>query len=68
VSTEATKTKSTVPEIINFRPGELAPLIERWMERNPEVPTTALIKRALRKELAPLAGKRLAHLVKTVAA
>ena len=63
MSTEATNDKSPVPEIINFRPGELAPLIERWMEKNPDVPTTVLMKRALRKELAPLAGRRYAHLL-----
>lgn len=62
VSTEATN-KSQVPEVLTFRPGPLAPLIERWIEKHPDVPTAVLIKRALRRELAPLAGKKLAHLV-----
>lgn len=59
------KTKRTVKTIIGFRPQELAPLIQRWLDENPNVDVTVLIRRSLRKnpELRRLAGKRYAHLV-----
>lgn len=52
-----------VPRMIGTRTDELEPLLRRWRQRNCWVPWSELLKRALRKELAPLAGKRYAHLV-----
>lgn len=53
----------TVPGTIGIRTDELAPLLEKWREQNPRVPWKFLLRDALKRELAPLAGKRLAHLV-----
>ena len=49
--------------LVGARTGTLAPLVELWMKKNPGVNTSHLVRRALKKELAPLAGKRYAHLV-----
>jgi len=57
--------KRTVREIVGFRPAELAPLLNAWMERNPYIDITVLLKRSLKAnpEIRKLAGKRFAHLV-----
>ncbi|NBV22269.1 MAG: hypothetical protein EB141_12840 [Verrucomicrobia bacterium] len=59
----ANKTNKDLPETIAIRTDELAPLLEKWREQNPQVPWSRLLAAGLRKELAPLAGKRYAHLV-----
>ena len=53
----------TLPTTIGIRTDEFAPLLAKWREQNPHAPWKLLLKRALKKELAPLAGKRHAHLV-----
>lgn len=57
--------KRAVKEIIGFRPKELTPLLNMWMEQNPYIDITVLLKRSLKAnpELRKLAGKRFAHLV-----
>lgn len=57
------RTKTKVPSVIGFKTKGLAPLIERWAEENKGVPFSELIRRGLRKELQPLAGKRYSHLI-----
>lgn len=52
------------PNIIGARIGDLEPLVKKWMERNPGVATSHLVRRGLKLALAPLAGKRHAHLVR----
>ena len=54
-----------LPAMIGIRTKEFAPLIAKWREQNKRVPWTYLLRDALKKELAPLAGKRYAHLVET---
>lgn len=60
---ETTKTQNGIPQVISIRTDELAPLLAKWRNENKEVAWSRLLARALRKELAPLAGKRHAHLV-----
>lgn len=64
MSTDATR-KNKVPLIIGFRPGDLAPLISKWQEKNPRIGYSEMIRRALRQspEFKELAGVRHAHLV-----
>jgi len=52
-----------IPDTIALRTEEFAPLLAKWRSQNREVPWSRLLARGLRKELAPLAGKRYAHLV-----
>jgi len=52
-----------LPSAIGIRTDDLAPLLLKWRRRNPHVPWKILVTAALRRELAPLAGKRHAHLV-----
>jgi hypothetical protein len=52
-----------VPSVIGTRTAELAPLLEKWAAQNPGIAWSKLLDRALKKELAPLAGKRFSHLV-----
>lgn len=52
-----------VPSVISLRTDELAPLLSAWRKKNQDVAWSKLLRRALRKELAPLAGKRYAHLL-----
>lgn len=59
----AERPNGCVPSVISLGTAELKPLLELWREKHPDVPWAVLIRRALKKELAPLAGKRLAHLV-----
>lgn len=49
--------------MLGVRPGELVPVLKVWRRHNPEKDWTWLVKRALRAELRPYAGKRYAHLV-----
>lgn len=53
-----------IPTTIGARTNSLAPLVELWMKKNPGVNTSHLVRRGLKLALAPLAGKRYAHLVK----
>ena len=55
--------QDALPEVISIRTAEFAPLLKKWAKENREVPWSRLLARALRKELAPLAGKRHAHIV-----
>jgi hypothetical protein len=60
----APKTRKTNPEdVLHVRVNELKPLINKWKAKNPDVPVTRLMRRALKMALKPLAGKRYAHLV-----
>lgn len=52
-----------LPAIIAIRTAGFEPLIQKWSEQNRGVPYSELLRRALKKELKPLAGKRHAHLV-----
>jgi hypothetical protein len=62
--TEA-KAKRQVKPIVGFRPKDMAPLLNLWLERNPEKDITKLMESSLRRnpELIAIAGKRYAHLV-----
>lgn len=59
-----TKSKRMVKEIIGFRPKEMAPVLNMWLERNPDRKITRLMESSLRKnpELIAIGGKRYAHL------
>lgn len=59
------KTHPEAPEILHARVSDLAPIIVRWMEKHPGVQITQLLRRALKKELQPYAGKRYAHLLES---
>ncbi len=59
----ADKNEIKVPAMLGVRTGDLAPLLAVWRRRNPYLNWTVLVKQALRRELAPLAGKRHAHLI-----
>lgn len=63
--TDASQENHEVPVVLSLRLSghELRPLIAKWRKRNKRVPWSALVEDALRRELAPLAGKRHAHLV-----
>ena len=52
-----------IPSVIGIRTEEFAPLLEKWQSQNKGVKWSELLRRALKKELAPLAGKRHAHIV-----
>ncbi len=52
-----------IPPAISIRTKDFHPLLMKWRANFPQVPWTELLRLALRKELAPLAGKRYAHLV-----
>lgn len=62
-SNAPTKRGAKVPLVIGYGTARLSPLLEIWAANNPDVPWARLIERALKKELAPLAGKKFAHLV-----
>lgn len=55
----------SIPPMIGLRVGELEPLIALWMEKNPGVSTSNLLRRGLMTQLAPIAGKRYAHLLES---
>lgn len=57
------KPNGRVPEILGVRPGDLRPLLVKWRKCNPTMEWSELVRDALKRELAPLAGKRHAHLV-----
>ena len=59
-----TKPPAKNANLVGTRTGELSPLVELWMKKNPGVNTSHLVRRGLKLALAPLAGKRYAHLVK----
>lgn len=52
-----------IPPMIGIRTKEFEPLIRKWRADNPGVTWKWLLREALKKELAPYAGKRHAHLV-----
>lgn len=52
-----------IPEVIGIRTGEFTPLLQKWQAENKGVKWSELLRRGLKKELAPLAGKRYAALV-----
>lgn len=60
---KASQENKELPETIGIRTDEFAPLLKKWREQNPQVPWSRLIAAGLRMKLAPLAGKRHAHLV-----
>ena len=60
---EGIKRKKVVPPMIGIGTGELEPLLEKWRADHCGVPWSELIRRGLKKELKPYAGKRYAHLV-----
>lgn len=64
MSTEANN-KRAVKEIVGFRPKSLAPVINIWLEKNPHLDISDLMRESIRRnpELKKLAGKRYAHLV-----
>lgn len=53
----------SLPAVISVRTDEFKPLLKKWRAQNRRVAWSYLLKDALRKELAPLAGKRHAHLI-----
>ena len=57
------KLKTEVPKVIGLKTNELFPLLQKWEQKNKGVSWSELLRRALKKELRPLAGKRYAHLV-----
>ena len=57
----------TLPETIGIVTNDLAPLLQKWRADNIGVPWSTLLRRALKKELKPYAGKRYAHLVSEAA-
>lgn len=59
---DGTDTKN-LPPTISIRTAEFAPLLDKWRARHECVPWSVLLRRALKKELAPYAGKRYAKLV-----
>jgi hypothetical protein len=52
-----------VPECIGMRTGELKPVLQKWAEKHPGVPWGYLLRKALKRELKEIAGKRYAELV-----
>ncbi len=54
-----------VPSTISVKTAELRPLLASWRRRNARVPWAYLLRDALAAHLAPVAGKRGAHLVRT---
>lgn len=54
-----------VKPIIGFRPKDIAPVINIWLEKNPHMDISDLVRDSLRRnpDLKKLAGKRYAHLV-----
>ncbi len=57
------KSKRLVPKILAFRPAELTPLIQLFLDRNPGVKLTDLQRRGIKLALKEFAGKKHAHLV-----
>jgi hypothetical protein len=57
------KSEAELPPTISIRTKDFAPLLSKWRQRNQRVPWSCLLGDALKKELAPLAGKRFKHLV-----
>lgn len=57
--------KRAVKPIVGFRPAELSPLMNLWLEKNPFGDISDLLRQSLRTnpELRKLAGKRYAHLL-----
>lgn len=64
MSTEA-ETQRKVPDILACRPGEMEPLVQVWLDKNPGKTRTALLKHGLKLALKAYAGRRYAHLVDT---
>jgi len=56
-------TKRKLPAVVAFRPGELAPLMEHYLNLNPGITTARLIRRGLKLVLRDCAGKRYGHLL-----
>lgn len=52
-----------LPEVIGIRTKEFAPLLIQWKTRYKGKGWSEVLRRGLKKELAPFAGKRFAHLV-----
>ena len=65
MSKQATSPKIKKSHLVGARTGELAPLVEIWIKKNPGVNTSHLVRRALKHspDLRALAGKRYAHLI-----
>lgn len=59
----ATDGATEIPKVIGASTVGLEPLLEKWRKEHLGVPWSVLIRRGLKKELAPLAGKRHAHLL-----
>lgn len=55
--------KKKLPKTIGIKTSGLAPLIQKWADEHQSVPFSELLRRGLKKELQPYAGKRFAHLV-----
>lgn len=60
--------KRPIPKTMGMGTSGLEPLLRIWSDKNPDVPWSIMIRRAVRAHLAPLAGKKLAHLVNERAA
>jgi hypothetical protein len=52
-----------VPVVVSTRVHDLAPLVAKWIKKNPGVPTSKLVYDAIKEALKPLAGKRHAEIV-----
>ena len=52
-----------LPAVIAIRTEEFRPILEKWRDQHQGVPWSELLRRALKKELKPIAGKRFASLV-----
>lgn len=57
--------KREVKAIVGFRPAELAPLMNAWLQVNPYRDISDLMRQSLKAnpELRKLAGKRYSHLL-----
>lgn len=65
VADSKSQKRKTAPLVLSARVGELAPLVQKWMDANPRVNATHLVLDGLRLALKPYAGKRHAHLVES---
>ena len=65
MATETTSNSSeiVVPECLGLRAGDLKPVLEKWAKEHPGAPWSYLLRKALKRELKDVAGKRYAHLV-----
>lgn len=53
-----------IPKMICVRVKGFEPLLAKWRRQNVDVPWGVLLRRAMKRELASIAGVRHAHLVK----